>query len=137
MHAAVCDMPRTVHYVPSDASAVGGIVEFMAESFKKQWMNDDRLSTATEVKCVPLSHIVKMLGFKQIDFWSLDVEGGELAVLQTFDFNSVSVSVVVIECDGHDKAKDAKVVELMLANNFEHVGTFAANAWFRHKSFMP
>ena len=137
VHAAVCDVPRTVHYaIPGGgASVVGGIVEFMADGFKESWLNDEVINNAPEVTCVPLSHILKMFGFVHIDFWSLDVEGGELAVLETFDFNSVTVSVVVIECDAHDPTKDEEIVQLMIANNFEHQGTFGRNCWFQHRGF--
>ena len=36
------------------------------------------------------------------DFFSLDVEGGELAVLQTIVFKKVFFGVIVIEADDHN-----------------------------------
>lgn len=35
-----------------------------------------------------------------IDLWTLDVEGGELSVLQTVDFGRLRVGVLVVETDG-------------------------------------
>lgn len=39
-------------------------------------------------------------GVNEIDFWSLDVEGGELDVLQSIDFTKLSVGVLMVETDG-------------------------------------
>ena len=37
------------------------------------------------------------LDIEQIDFMSLDVEGSELAVLQTIDFDKVKIRVLMVE----------------------------------------
>ena len=45
-----------------------------------------------------------------IDLLSIDVQGGELAVLETMDFN-IPVYVIIIELDEGDKIKDNKCRE--------------------------
>ena len=42
----------------------------------------------------------------RIDFFSLDVEGAELTVLQTLNFSRVDIRVMVIEQDGSSPTKD-------------------------------
>lgn len=49
-----------------------------------------------EVQMVPIGALLRTMGITHIDFWSLDVEGGELTVLQGMDW-SISVSVLLIE----------------------------------------
>ncbi len=39
-------------------------------------------------------------GVDTIDLWTLDVEGGELSVLETVDFERLRVGVLVVETDG-------------------------------------
>lgn len=57
-------------------------------------------------------------GVSHVHFWSLDVEGAELAVLQAFDFDRVAVDVIVVETDGHNKTKDAAVGSILARNGF-------------------
>ena len=58
-------------------------------------------STATtQIKCLPFKDILsqhKNGSVTHVDFWSLDVEGYELTVLQSVDFSAISVSVMLIE----------------------------------------
>jgi hypothetical protein len=39
---------------------------------------------------------------KHVDFWSLDVEGSELKVLETTDFSNVHFDLIMIESGHHD-----------------------------------
>jgi FkbM family methyltransferase len=74
---------------------------------------------SVEVPCRPLSTILEENGVERINFFSLDVEGAELKVLETFDFKKVKIDVLMVEADfihnqgqledGDTKANNAKV----------------------------
>ena len=76
------------------------------------------------------------LGVQRDNFFSLDVEGAELAVLRTVDFGRVSFDVICVEADGHDEAKDAAVVSLLegegyrLTRRADSGGRGTSNHWF-------
>ncbi len=48
---------------------------------------------SVRVLCVPIGDILEMLVWKKIGFWSLDVEGSDLDVLQGFPWKTVDVEV--------------------------------------------
>jgi len=52
-----------------------------------------------EVPCRPLSAMLEEYGVTRINFFSLDVEGAELKVLETFDFDKVKIDVLMVEAD--------------------------------------
>ena len=45
------------------------------------------------VQCMPIASILAAAGITQVDFFALDVEGAEMAVLKTFPFTTVEVKV--------------------------------------------
>lgn len=98
---------------------------------------------AVEITCLPLASVLQMFGLTYIDFFSLDVEGAELKVLQTLDLSAVRINVMVVEQDGHNPEKDEAVRALLLANEFElderMRGDRAAgkNEWFVNRHFRP
>ncbi|XP_059471031.1 uncharacterized protein LOC132194017 [Neocloeon triangulifer] len=47
--------------------------------------------------CVPFNTLMKVLDIKHIDYLTLDVEGQEFEILQTIDFNSVTIDVMAVE----------------------------------------
>jgi hypothetical protein len=49
------------------------------------------------------------------------VEGAELEVLKTVDFSRLKVRVMMVELDGHNKEKDAAVVQLLRDAGFDVV----------------
>jgi len=57
----------------------------------------------TDVQCFPLNSIMAAIGVRHIDFMVLDVEGAELAVLQTIDWTRLSIDVFNIEYSGDDR----------------------------------
>ncbi len=48
------------------------------------------------VRAVPIGQVLKAMGVSRVDFWSLDVEGAELSVLNGMDW-AIPVSVFLIE----------------------------------------
>ena len=95
--------------------AVGGLVETMDDTFKTKHHKNS--NDAYLVKCMPMRDIIKDSGLNYIDLLTVDVEGCELIVLETFDF-TIPVYVIVIELDGHDKEKDQKCRDVLLKNGF-------------------
>ena len=68
------------------------------------------------VPCKPLADILKDNDLHHIHFFSLDVEGAELQVLQTIDFKKVSFDVIMVETTmlpGYDASKVEQVRQLM------------------------
>lgn len=60
--------------------------------------NNDTITNAiVDVHCGPLSLYLHDLGIDHIDFFSLDVEGAELLVLKTVDFEKVNIDVIMVE----------------------------------------
>ena len=140
VHAAVCSGVSQVHFIDTEgsrASAVAGIYEFMSEAFRKQWYGNLDISTVPTIPCLPLTHILWKAGIRHIDFFTLDVENAELQVLQAVDFSAVSFSVICVEADRSNPAKDAAVVELLQANRYRYHGHVDHNDWFLHESFQP
>eukprot|EP00282_Hemiselmis_andersenii_P045308 CAMPEP_0172050480 /NCGR_PEP_ID=MMETSP1043-20130122/2630_1 /TAXON_ID=464988 /ORGANISM="Hemiselmis andersenii, Strain CCMP441" /LENGTH=372 /DNA_ID=CAMNT_0012709535 /DNA_START=207 /DNA_END=1325 /DNA_ORIENTATION=+ len=156
VHAALCNEARTVHWADSRDTkggkfvnaAVNGIVEFMAPQFKKRFWGSGvgapnnvtgAVTFGQPLLCVPLAAILDMYGFSKINWFSLDVEGGEFEVLQSIDFSKVSFDVVNIEADGKNRQKDEDVRKLMESKGFrlykhERSGN---NDWFVRKGFRP
>jgi FkbM family methyltransferase len=56
------------------------------------------------VDCVPLAEVLGEMGVTHVNYISIDVEGSELDVLKSIDFNKVTFDVIVIEDNYSSKA---------------------------------
>lgn len=73
-----------------------------------------------EVECYTVSDLIKKFGFKEVDFLSLDTEGGELAILKTIDFEATPVSVISVE----NNWRTSDIRKYLESCGFIHLGTF-------------
>ncbi len=88
----------TIEFV-GDHGGTSGAAEAMkgADGDKKAWLSLHGTRTDTfTVACGNVGVYLRRAGLSHIDFWSLDVEGSELKVMQSFDW-SIPVGVIVIE----------------------------------------
>jgi len=81
VHGAVCDQCREVNFARSRENAVGGIYELMSDRFKSIWFPSGN-TNPYPIACMPRHEILAHAGVRQVNFWSLDVEGGELQVIK-------------------------------------------------------
>ncbi|EOD17996.1 hypothetical protein EMIHUDRAFT_196010 [Emiliania huxleyi CCMP1516] len=65
------------------------------------------------VRAVPIGRVLKAMGVARVDFWSLDVEGAELSVLEGMDW-AIHVSVFLIE------SVNEQIRSLLRAQGFDH-----------------
>lgn len=150
LHTALCDSPRELHFLQKDfTDSVGGIAEFMSPAFLRTFWPDvdlasiDRHPDATRISCAPLASLLALFNVQHVDLWVLDVEGAELAVLQTVDFGAVNIDVIVAELDGSDPAKDRGVWDLLIAHGYDVYATTKGgsgqredNTWFVRRAAL-
>ena len=101
-----------------------------------------------QTNCLPLfeilnKHPVSALS-KKIDFWSLDVEGYELIVLETVNFNLIQVNSLLIEEfwlstrrldrklseSNFNKFHQLPIDSVYTPRNFKHVGSSVNYIWY-------
>ena len=90
----------------------------MAPSFIKKWKKHfytTDLNKLDKIKCSPLSDILDRSSLKDqnIDFLSLDVEGGEYEVLKTLNFAAHQFGVIFYEADEHNPLKNSAMKALL------------------------
>ncbi|RYH22219.1 FkbM family methyltransferase [archaeon] len=111
--AAICETAGKVHF--ANADFVGGIVEFMDTKFLQSFhgsiynagnppgnlsaVNWGLFGHVSEIDCIPLSEILHEAHIKHINFFILDVEGGELSVLHSIPWSVVKFDVLCVEVD--------------------------------------
>lgn len=113
----------TVDFVGSHA--VGGVVDTMTAGHRRRWVKPQE--QVVSVPCRPLGAILAGAGITFIDFFSLDVEGGELQVLQTMDW-SIPVRVWVVEMS-LEASQLTTIVELMARHGYECQGFSCEGGW--------
>jgi FkbM family methyltransferase len=72
-----------------------------------------------ELSTKKLQTIIDEYNIKNIDFFSLDVEGHELSVLEGIDFSKTRPKYILIECTHKEE-----IFEFMLKNNYECIDKF-------------
>ena len=91
--------------------AISGRPQFFAENFASRFHGRaaDKIETV-DVPCNPMARIFKTHQITHVDFWSLDVEGSEVSVLQTVDFTAVEISILLVENAEDDKSERKRMI---------------------------
>jgi FkbM family methyltransferase len=77
---------------------MGGLIASLGETAKKAIEADPRtVSEVIRVPTRPLADILADQGLSRIDYVSIDIEGGELAVLSTFPFDRFEIGAWSVE----------------------------------------
>ena len=77
-----------------------------------------------------LNNILDDHKFYNIDFMNLDIEGHELRVLETLDFNKINIQYLCIEMIEHNEvsvSNNEKIKDLLSRNNFKLIKNFDFN----------
>ncbi len=72
------------------------------------------------IKPTSLTTIIKETNLTHIDLLSLDVEGHEYEVLNSWDF-SIPIDVILIETLGVQPEKDELCREILIKNNYKFI----------------
>lgn len=105
----------------------GGIEKHMSKKSKNDWHKD---SKTTLLETTQFDILFETSNYDYVDIFSLDVEGGELDVLNTIDFTKTEIYIMCIELDGHDTVKDEQCRKLLQIHGFTfHKKLFINEFW--------
>lgn len=122
-NCAVSTRDGELDFVLNDIAPVSSVKDFTTEKHAKGWHETNN----TQIIRVPsrtLGSILHEAGIRRIDFWSLDVEGGELEVLRSMDW-SIPVYLICIETQEPDRKKLCD--EILTSNGFQFSETYYHN----------
>ena len=122
-HCAVSTQEGELEFIVNANGPVSSVKDFTSEKHHQGW----HAKNATEIVKVPsrpLGSILREAGVWRIDFWSLDVEGGELEVLKSMDW-SIPVYLLCIETQEPDRKPACD--EILKANGFQFAETLHHN----------
>lgn len=88
---------------------------------------------------VNLNEELRRQGIKKIDFLNIDVEGAELEILKSLDFEFFKPSVIAVEIHGNNLEECLKTdeVRLILERGYQFVGSAVITQFFVRKDEIP
>lgn len=94
--------------ITGDAQMLSGLVDKYDKRHLERIENEVKENGGTvkknKVKCYKLNEIFEKNNVEHVDYFSMDVEGSELAILKTLDFDKFSFGVFSIENNYDDPA---------------------------------
>lgn len=85
------------------------------------------------VPCFSLNTILTTINdVSKMDYFSLDVEGGEYDVLKSIDYKKTIIDSLSIEYNSFSEVKQ-KIVLLLEKNNFELIKTDKTDIYFKRR----
>ena len=132
VNAAVCHKPGNVHFV--DEEYVGGIYEFMNPEFVSRWHPAVDVKALPTIPCSTCELIAEQSNFTFFDFLSLDVEGGEYAILQTI--GEIEFGVILVEADGGNPRKEQAVRSFLEDKGYLFDGKHSNSQCFVNKEWF-
>jgi FkbM family methyltransferase len=134
VEAAISDKEETLTYYYFNAPALNGFSKAISE--ERAGLKDVKLLRTSEIKTRRLSDILKLHlpeGVK-IDFMSVDVEGLDLQVLRSNDWEKYKPTYILAECLDLDldKDHDSELITFLKSKGYRIFGKCVHTVFFKH-----
>ncbi len=83
------------------------------------------------INCTSFKKLFRKHKLTNIDFLSLDIEGGEEAALKTIDFNEVKIDVIVVE----NNFNEDTIKKYLLARGYQYIKRIGKDDIYQLKGF--
>jgi FkbM family methyltransferase len=121
----------------SKIDLVGGITETLPEKHLDFWYNEyknkyNHSIESFQMEAIFLTDVIKQTDFTHIDFFSLDVEGHEFEILNSWDF-SIPIYLILLETLDRDEDEintSEKCKSLLVSKGYKDCGKLAHNTVF-------
>jgi hypothetical protein len=121
---------ETKHGASAHCAQLSVLQELVSPEQERRVRKQCEFGASTSVATRTLQSILVERGLTAVDLLSLDIEGGELRVLQTIDFSRVRISVILLERQSDGKPAEA----LLQLHGFRRVHSIAQDDIFVHES---
>ena len=102
------------------------------DRIEKELKTFDGEKEIIDVASIPLAKLLKQHQINKVDFLSLDVEGSELAVLKSIDYNTCVFNIILFE-NNYD---DPTIGQFLVKKGFKFLRRIGKDdAYFNHKVF--
>ncbi len=145
---ALCNATRSVHFVFDERHGPNGAIFEFSEPQHQDWwrknfgggtVGEEKIKQLPLIPCRPSAPLLSLIGISHIDLWVLDVEFGEEQVLSAFDFEAVSVDVILMEMlpwtDG--SGRETLLKEKLVNYGYTFHGKRGHDGLFFRNSFTP
>lgn len=126
LNLAICNSWKVAEFRTGGHPAVGGLKETMTTHHESVFFKDPSKSQLVKVPCGPMGDVLKFAGVKRIDFFSIDVEGAEVFIVDTMDWENIPVHVVMIERSFQSEITE-RIDRIMLQYGFKVYGYVGKN----------
>lgn len=113
----------------------GGGAGLKCEDCECSQIKDGPGENVTEIEVAPVADLLACLEKKTVDFWSLDVEGVEAKILETFPFETFEVGMMVIEMNKNEENNEG-IERKLFSHNFKECGRTAYDRIYVNPSYF-
>ena len=121
------------YFIDTNLSAVSGVENTLSHHHFDTYFENNTfihsLQNTILIKPKTLTEIIKSTNLQYIDFLSLDVEGHEYEVLQSWDF-SIPIELILIETLGVQPDKDELCRQILIKNGYKIITKYKHNEIF-------
>jgi FkbM family methyltransferase len=126
--------PLEYAYFVNHHAAVSGVFSSLSQHHMDEYFMNPHYEglekRVTILNPVSLTDIIKFTHLKHIDFLSLDVEGHEKEVLESWDF-SIPIDVILIEMLGVQPEKDQACRDILQRNGYIFIEKYNHNEIYK------
>ena len=94
-------------------------------------------TSSRQVQAEPLEKLIRAIDSdrRTVDFWSLDIEGGECKVLESTDFQKLQVGILLVEMNKAPE-NNACIRSVMERNGFQDIGKLVIDHVFINQQYV-
>ena len=118
LNIAITDKKGSEKFIESDEDMLSGLSSGMVSEHKDRIYKSEKKEKTYEVKTDLLQNILKEHNISNINLLSIDVEGNELSVIKSIDFEKISIDVIIFESNDYNKNNTLKIKKILNKYNF-------------------
>ena len=107
--------PTVVNFRIANSKSLSGISDLMSKNHKNRVGKTFR---EVAIPCFSLNTILASIKVKNVDFFSLDLEGAELNVLKSLDLEKFNFESIIVEHNGEKERKE-QMQKYLFQNGFK------------------